>query len=212
MKITKRHMVVTKELVAEHPELGSYKDNSISVRHDILLEWVPKLAVAAAEAAIKDWGGDKADITHLVISTTSLVNMPGLDVLVINGAGLDLSKVSRVQMYYIGCHAGGTALRTAKDLAENNKGARVLAVCVDCTAVFFRAPSEDYIDGLVGHGLFSDGAGAVIVGAEPTASEKPIFEIQYASTTSLPDSLDYITAYPQEHGTWFTEQIHDTGR
>ncbi|KAG0581664.1 hypothetical protein KC19_4G270000 [Ceratodon purpureus] len=203
MQITKRHMVVTKELVAEHPELTTHKDNSISVRHEILMEWVPKLAVEAAETAIADWGGSKDDITHMVVSSTSLVNMPGLDLLIANGAGLDASKVRRVMMYYIGCHAGGTALRTAKDLAENNKGARVLVVCVDCTAVFFRGPSEEYLDGLVGHGLFGDGAGALVVGADPVASEKPIYEIQYAGTTVVPDTLDYITAAPKEYGMYF---------
>ena len=207
MQITKRNMVVTKELVAEHPELTTHKGDSISVRHEILMEWVPKLAVEAAETAIADWGGSKADITHLVVSSTSLVNMPGLDLLIANGAGLNASKVRRVMMYYVGCHAGGTALRTAKDLAENNKGARVLAVCVDCTAVFFRAPSEQYLDGLVGHGLFADGAGALVVGADPVASEKPIFEIQYAGTTALPDTLDYITAAPKEYGTKSTALI-----
>ena len=32
--ITKQNMVVTKELVAEHPELAMYKENSISVMAD----------------------------------------------------------------------------------------------------------------------------------------------------------------------------------
>jgi len=38
--------------------------------------------------------------------------------------------VKRYMMYQQGCFAGAVALRLAKDLAENNKGARVLVVCL----------------------------------------------------------------------------------
>ncbi|KVI08857.1 Chalcone/stilbene synthase, N-terminal [Cynara cardunculus var. scolymus] len=34
-----------------------------------------------------------------------------------------------------GCFAGGTVLRLAKDIAENNKGSRVLVVCSEITAI-----------------------------------------------------------------------------
>ncbi|PNX68812.1 chalcone synthase, partial [Trifolium pratense] len=61
------------------------------------------------------------------------------------------------------CFAGGTVLRLAKDLAENNKGARVLVVCSEITAVTFRGPSDTHLDSLVGQALFGDGAAAVIL-------------------------------------------------
>ncbi|KAL4333412.1 hypothetical protein GQ457_07G016330 [Hibiscus cannabinus] len=44
-------------------------------------------------------------------------------------------SVKRLMMYQQGCFAGGTVLRVAKDLAENNKGARVLVVCSEITTV-----------------------------------------------------------------------------
>jgi chalcone synthase len=202
LEISKRHMAVTKELLQEYPSLASYLDNSMSDRHKIVMEWIPKLSTEAAEAAIAEWGGPKSAITHIVMVSTSVVNMPGVDLLVANALGLDSSKLQRVMMYYAGCWGGGAALRIAKDLAENNKGARVLVVCADCTAVFFRAPSEEYLDGLVGQGLFGDGAAAVIVGADLHPEwEKPLFEIQWAGTAVVPDSLEAIAGYPMEAGT-----------
>ncbi|KAI7728765.1 hypothetical protein M8C21_028694, partial [Ambrosia artemisiifolia] len=57
----------------------------------------------------------------------------------------------------------GTVLRLAKDLAENNKGARVLVVCSEITAVTFRGPNDTHLDSMVGQALFGDGAAAVIV-------------------------------------------------
>ncbi|CAN1278653.1 Chalcone synthase 1 [Linum perenne] len=92
-------------------------------------------------------------------------------------------------MYQQGCFAGGTVLRLAKDLAENNKGARVLVVCSEITAVTFRGPSEAHLDSLVGQALFGDGAATVIVGSDPNLEiEKPMFEIVYTAQTIVPDS------------------------
>jgi chalcone synthase len=73
-------------------------------------------------------------------------------------------------------------LRLAKDLAENNKGARVLVVCSEVTVVTFRGPSDSNLSSLVGQALFGDGASAVIVGADPdTSVERPLFELVSAA-------------------------------
>lgn len=49
---------------------------------------------------------------------------------------------------------GGTVLRLAKDLAENNEGAQVLVVRPEITDVMFRGPSDTDLDSLVGQALF----------------------------------------------------------
>ncbi|KAF7849310.1 hypothetical protein BT93_L0990 [Corymbia citriodora subsp. variegata] len=88
------------------------------------------------------------------------------------------------------CYAGGTVLRIAKDIAENNPGARVLAVCSESTIVSFRAPSEDDPVYLISNALFSDGAAAMIIGTVPPNAtiERPIFRIIFASQSAVPDS------------------------
>ncbi|CAK9220183.1 unnamed protein product [Sphagnum troendelagicum] len=203
MHIDKRHMVVTKELLEEYPSIGSYMDHSLNDRHKVVMEWVPKMAKEAAEKAIQEWGRPKSEITHIVMATTSVVNMPGVDLLVAKSLGLS-PKLRRVMMYQTGCWGGAAALRVAKDLAENNKGARVLVVCSECTAIFFRAPSEEYLDGLVGQGLFGDGAAAVIVGSDPEPEiENPLYEIQWAGEMNVPDSEGAIDGHLMEAGMYY---------
>lgn len=102
-----------------------------------------------------------------------------------------------------GCFAGGTVLRLAKDLAENNAGSRVLAVCSEITAVTFRGPSETHLDSLVGQALFGDGASAVIVGSDPLPVERPLFQLVSAAQTILPDSDGAIDGHLREVGLTF---------
>ncbi len=203
MQIDKRHMVVRRELLEEIPSLASYMDPSMTDRHRVVMEWVPKLAKEAAEKAIKEWGRSVSEITHIVFATTSIENLPGVDLLVAKSLGLS-PKVRRVMMYSTGCWGGVAALRVAKDLAENNKGARVLVLCSECTAIFFRAPNEEYLDGLVGQGLFGDGAAAVIVGSDPIPQlEHPLFEIQWSGEMVVPDSEKAIDGHLTEAGMYY---------
>ncbi|KAF9688928.1 hypothetical protein SADUNF_Sadunf01G0039000 [Salix dunnii] len=164
---------------------------------------VPKLGKEAATKAIKEWGQPKSKITHLIFCTTSGVDMPGADYQLTKLLGLR-PYVKRFMMYQQGCFAGGTVLRLAKDLAENNKGARVLVVCSEITAVTFRGPSDTHLDSLVGQALFGDGAAALIVGSDPVLGiEKPLFELVSAAQTILPDSDGAIDGHLREVGLTF---------
>ncbi|KAJ7569025.1 hypothetical protein O6H91_01G057800 [Diphasiastrum complanatum] len=129
--------------------------------------------------------------------------MPGADFRLAKMLGLR-PTVKRVMLYQQGCYAGATVLRIAKDLAENNKGARVLVTCSEVTAVTFRAPSENHLDGLVGSALFGDGAAALIIGSDPAAQvERPLFEIHWAGQMVLPESDGAINGHLREAGLIF---------
>nr|ADO85332.1 chalcone synthase [Boesenbergia rotunda] len=201
--IRKRYMHVTEEILKENPNMCAYMEPSLDERQDIVVVEVPKLGKEAAAKAIKEWGQPKSKITHLIVCTTSGVDMPGADYQITKLLGLRPS-VNRFMMYQQGCFAGGTVLRLAKDLAENNRGARVLVVCSEITAVTFRGPSESHLDSLVGQALFGDGAGAIIVGADPDLEiERPLFELVSASQTILPDSEGAIDGHLREVGLTF---------
>nr|CDU46539.1 chalcone synthase [Vella pseudocytisus] len=202
--IRKRHMHLTEEFLKENPDMCAYMAPSLDARQDIVVVEVPKLGKEAAVKAIKEWGQPKSKITHVVFCTTSGVDMPGADYQLTKLLGLRPS-VKRLMMYQQGCFAGGTVLRLAKDLAENNRGARVLVVCSEITAVTFRGPSDTHLDSLVGQALFSDGAAALIVGSDPDISvgEKPIFEMVSAAQTILPDSDGAIDGHLREVGLTF---------
>nr|XP_010907554.1 chalcone synthase 3-like [Elaeis guineensis] len=201
--IRKRYMHLTEEILKENPNMCAYMAPSLDARQDLVVVEVPKLGKEAATKAIKEWGQPKSRITHLIFCTTSGVDMPGADYQLTKLLGLRPS-VNRFMMYQQGCFAGGTVLRLAKDLAENNRDARVLVICSEITAVTFRGPSESHLDSLVGQALFGDGAAALIVGADPDlAIERPLFQLISASQTILPDSEGAIDGHLREVGLTF---------
>lgn len=199
--IKKRYTYLTEEILKENPNICACMAPSLDARQDMLVVEIPKLGKEAAQKAIKEWGQPKSKITHLVFCTTSGVDMPGADYQLTKLLGLRPS-VKRLMMYQQGCFAGGTVLRLAKDLAENNKGARVLVVCSEITSVIgFRGPSDTHLDSLVGKALFGDGAAAVIVGSDPIPEvERPLFELVSAAQTILPDSHGAIGGHLREVG------------
>ncbi|THG23911.1 chalcone synthase 3-like [Camellia sinensis] len=201
--IKKRYMYLTEEILKENPNVCAYMAPSLDARQDMVVVEVPKLGKEAATKAIKEWGQPKSKITHLVFCTTSGVDMPGADYQLTKLLGLRPS-VKRLMMYQQGCFAGGTVLRLAKDLAENNKGARVLVVCSEITAVTFRGPSDAYLDSLVGQALIGDGAAAIIIGSDPIPDvEKSLFELVSTAQTILPDSDGAINGHLRETGLTF---------
>ncbi|KAJ6417704.1 hypothetical protein OIU84_001141 [Salix udensis] len=167
--IKKRYMHLTEETIKGNPEIGTFMIPSLNVRQDIVLEEVPKLGKEAALKAIQEWGQPMSKITHLVFCTTSGVHMPGADYQLAKLLGLS-SSVKRLMLYQQGCYGGGTVLRVAKDLAENNAGARVLVE---------QQSSAQIPDPLV---------------------EKPIFQLVSAAQITIPDSEHAIEGHVRENG------------
>ncbi|CAD5194045.1 unnamed protein product [Musa acuminata subsp. malaccensis] len=199
----KRHLYLTEEILRENPSLLAPMAPSFDARQEIVVTAVPELAKEAAAKAIKEWGRPKSDITHLVFCSASGVDMPGSDLQLLKLLGLPMS-VSRVMLYNVGCHAGGTALRVAKDLAENNRGARVLAVCSEITVLSYRGPDAAHMESLIVQALFGDGAAALVVGADPVEGvERPIFEVASASQVMLPESAEAVGGHLREVGLTF---------
>ncbi|THU49392.1 hypothetical protein C4D60_Mb06t09090 [Musa balbisiana] len=177
--IRKRYMFLNEEILKAYPNIGAYMAPSLDVRRDIMAVEVPKLAMQAAVKAIEEWGYPKSRITHLVFCTTVSFDLPGHDYQLVKLLGLSPS-INRFTLSQHGCFAGGTVLRLAKDIAENNRGARVLVA------------------------LFGDGAAAVIIGADPDpATERPLFQLVSASQTLLPDSDGAIEGHLKEVGLTF---------
>ncbi|KAI3948992.1 hypothetical protein MKW98_021598 [Papaver atlanticum] len=191
-KIKKRHLHSTEEIMKEFPDMGNecMTGSSLDVRQEIMAVEIPKLAKEASLKAIEEWGQPKSKITHLVVTTLSCLDLPGVDHHLSKLLGLK-PTVRRFGLYNHGCYAGGSALRLAKDIAENNAGARILVVSSELSSInIFTGPSEEYLEPLVCQALFSDGASALIVGSDPESFENPLFEVVSAYQTLIPDS-DY---------------------
>ncbi|KAF8684442.1 hypothetical protein HU200_044336 [Digitaria exilis] len=200
--ISKRYFHHTEELLECYPELTNRTSPSLDTRQDILATAVPELTAAAAADAIAEWGRPATEITDLVVSTSSGTHLPGVDFHLANLLGLRPS-VRRTMLYMNGCAGGSATLRVAKGIAENNRDARVLVASADLSLVFFRAPDETHVDTLVMQALFGDGAGAVVVGADPVSGERPGFEMVSASQTTVPGSRNIARGQLREDGLLF---------
>jgi chalcone synthase len=188
-EIRKRNIFLTEEVLKANPSI-CFPDagHSLRDRQEVAGVQVPKLAQEAAVKAIKEWGRPKSDITHVVFGTTCGIHMPGADLQFSKLMGLE-TTVKRVMMYQIGCSGGAAVVRVAKDLAENNKGARVLVVCSEGTALGFVPPNESKPEELVETALFGDGAACVIVGADPIPKvERSLFELLWAGECFVPET------------------------
>nr|3OV3_A Chain A, Curcumin synthase [Curcuma longa]3OV3_B Chain B, Curcumin synthase [Curcuma longa]3OV3_C Chain C, Curcumin synthase [Curcuma longa]3OV3_D Chain D, Curcumin synthase [Curcuma longa] len=201
--VKKRYLHLTEEILKERPKLCSYKEASFDDRQDIVVEEIPRLAKEAAEKAIKEWGRPKSEITHLVFCSISGIDMPGADYRLATLLGLPLT-VNRLMIYSQACHMGAAMLRIAKDLAENNRGARVLVVACEITVLSFRGPNEGDFEALAFQAGFGDGAGAVVVGADPLEGiEKPIYEIAAAMQETVAESQGAVGGHLRAFGWTF---------
>lgn len=162
-----------------------------------------QLGLEAATAAIKEWGRAASEITHLVYVSSSEIRLPGGDLYIAQALGLR-SDVNRVMLYMLGCYGGASGIRVAKDLAENNPGARVLLVTSECTLIGYKCLSPDRPYDLVGAALFGDGAAAMVMGANPIpVLERPFFELHWAGQCFIPGTTKTIDGRLSEEGISF---------
>jgi chalcone synthase len=208
--IKRRYMHVSEELFKTHPNIYTNGAASYDTRQALLLPAVAQLGKEVALKAIKEWGQPISRITHLVCTTATGIEMPGLDYQLTKLLNLN-PKVQRYMYYQQGCYSGAAALRSAKDLAENNEGSRVLVVCSELlTTMFFHGPSETELDHLVGNAIFGDGAASVIIGANPDPEiERPLFQMESARQSLIPNSADVLGANLREMGAtyYITPQV-----
>uniref|UniRef100_A0A804P0J5 Chalcone/stilbene synthase N-terminal domain-containing protein n=1 Tax=Zea mays TaxID=4577 RepID=A0A804P0J5_MAIZE len=196
MMVKQRYLQVNEELFSEHPELLDPTAPSLEAKLAIVASAMPRLVAAAAEKAIAEWGRPAGDITHLIFATSSSAQLPHIDLRIASLLGLS-STVQRTVIGFHACTGSSAALRIAKDIAENNRGARVLVACADMWSVVdsYTVPNEAHRYGIIGHAIFGDGAGAVVVGSRPQEPvERPIFEMVSASQATVPRSERAVAA------------------
>ncbi|KAJ1275708.1 hypothetical protein BS78_05G156700 [Paspalum vaginatum] len=184
--IEKRYFHHTAETIGSHPEFLDRAVPSLGARQRVTADAVAELAAAAA-----------------------VTGEPGADLRVAALLGLR-AAVRRTLLYLHGCSSGLAAVRVAKDIAENNRGARVLVACAHAALLSFGAPDEARLDALVTTALFGNGAGAVIVGADPAGPvEGPIFHLVSAAqgTATLPGTERAVAISLGESGLEYSTSV-----
>lgn len=82
-------------------------------RNEAYNRTAPDLAVAAAEKALRDWGGDRSEISHVISVSCTGTAVPGLEFLLVERLKLR-DSVQRLGVNFMGCFGGLAGLRTAE--------------------------------------------------------------------------------------------------
>jgi predicted naringenin-chalcone synthase len=136
------------------PLPGTAKRNQIFERE------APVLALAACRAmSPAPW---QAQVTHLVTASCTGFSAPGFDVTLARSLGLS-PRVQRTHVGFMGCFAGFSTLRLARQICAADPSALVLIVHVELCSLHIRLDSDPEV--LVANCIFSDGAAAALVGA-----------------------------------------------
>ena len=154
----------------DHPIANQPQPPTIAELCDLFLDYGVKLSVTACRKAVEQWGGDLAEITHVVSTTCTNSANPGFDHYVVKELGLNTS-VEKVLLHGVGCSGGLAALRTAANIALGasfrRKPARILVLACEISSVLVRSELESIDKNQevrIGVTLFSDCASAVVLG------------------------------------------------
>ena len=148
---------------------------STSTRMAAYVAEAPLLALAA----IADLGAVD-DVTHLVVASCTGFTAPGIDQILAAQLGLP-GSIERTLVGFMGCYAAVAALRVANHIVRSTPASRVLVVTIELPTLHLQPDTT--LEPILAQLLWSDGAAAAIVSAEPSGLALGPF---FAST--LPDS------------------------
>jgi alpha-pyrone synthase len=103
-------------------------------------------------------------VTHLLVTSCTGFYAPGIDIDLVKELGLS-NRTKRTVIGFMGCYAAATGLRTAREIVFSDASARVLMVNIELCSLHLQ--QTPHFDRLVSYLLFSDGAAASLISAEP---------------------------------------------
>lgn len=124
-------------------------------------EFAPILAERAAREALADSGIAARDITHVLTVSCTGMYLPGLDAELMQRLALN-DSARRLPLTFLGCAAGMTAMRTARELVAADEQAVALIVCVELCTLHMQNSGDR--ESLYAAAFFGDGASACVVG------------------------------------------------
>lgn len=157
-------------------------------------------AVGLASAAIKNCLIDKKEFTNDMIShliTVSCTGMyaPGLDIEIIQHFKLK-PTVQRTAINFMGCYAAFNGLKAADAICKADPSAKVLIVCIELCTIHFQLKED--IDNLIANAIFADGAGCVLIEANPQQDKYLNLDLFHCDL--LPQSNNEMAWHIGNHG------------
>lgn len=124
----------------------------------------PRLAFEAVRKLRLEAGPAAGHPTHLIVTSCTGFYAPGLDIDLMKQFGF-APTIKRIQIGFMGCHAGLVGLRAASDIVNADPSAVVLIVNVELCSLHLQQTAR--MDRLVSFLLFADGAAASLVTSKP---------------------------------------------
>ncbi|MGZ2361497.1 PhlD [Streptomyces sp. 372A] len=177
-------------------------------RNSTAFQDATRLAVSAAQQALRNASISATDVDYLITSHTTSWSVPGLDVALVNELGLR-PHVRRIPMTSVGCAGGAQALTYAQDCLLVSPGARVLVVVAECLSAATYNPAHTSVTDHIYKGLFGDSGAAVVVsGDQPPASPSVLMGESF--TYVLPGSVHRYEGALSEDGLRFVSDRTST--
>lgn len=207
--IDRRHMVLPRQLVDDLVE-GTRKSDCVFLptgaaddrgpttdqRMDIYRQEAPRLALAAARAALRDSRLDPGTLTHLVTVSCTGCYAPGVDSELIRDLVLP-PDIARTHIGFMGCHGALNGLRVARAFTGSDPSARVLLVAVELCSLHNHYGWDP--GRIVANAIFADGAAAV-VGVPAKAAPAGAWSVAASGSCLFPGSADAMSWTVGDHG------------
>lgn len=103
-------------------------------------------------------------MTHLIVTSCTGFSAPGIDLQLIQRAGLNPS-IERTIVGFMGCYAAINALKLARHIVRSEPHAKVLVVSIELCTLHLQETYD--LELMMPFLLFADGCAAAIVSAEP---------------------------------------------
>lgn len=211
--IDKRHGIVPEEGKKIQDYYKAYDFNPpYTLRARYWRKYCPGLAMEAVEKALKVWGGDKDEITHVVSHSTTGWDVPGLSHHVIYNLELPTSARA-VPVNYVGCQGGTSVLYVATSIAKLEPNAVVLALAAEIQSPLGRMYNDNislersiYMPNV----LFGDAAACSVIGRPKSSYRKefPAFEIGDMGAHYCPGTRHVLTiSVSEEYGLYYENSI-----
>lgn len=142
---------------------------SFAERNAVAVNAARHMTEQASKAALIQARLDPSDVAAIVMITSTILAMPGLETWLIHALDLQPS-VLRIPVWGRGCAGGAAGVNIGARLSESFSGRPVLVVVVDCCTANVQAGDRSLTNILIS-GLYADGAAAMVIGAGTNGPE-----------------------------------------
>ena len=189
--INRRYSVIPDFVDADRAELfrtnaeWQLDEPSTQERNRVYSKCAGPMAVELAQRLVDGTSGfSPKDVTHVItVSCTGFVN-PGPDWSIVTELGLS-PNVERYNLGFMGCYAALPALRMARQFCLARPEAVVLVICLELCSLHMQMRTDT--DSILGNALFSDGAAAALVSAQPPADDRPVLALDGFMSALAPE-------------------------